>query len=1294
MRHFLFGIQKAALLAALCLLIWVDVLHGQTIQIGASGAPPASQATIYNGIPSPVFSAKTNARVQLFYTASELTALGMSGAQIIDSFSFYAFTLPAGALQNYTVKMKGSSDNFDDYDKAMGFSNVYANTSQTIVAGWNKFPLQHPFYWNGTDNLAIDFCWTNNSVAPYTGGLWADITGNHENLTWFISDTIAACGNYPAQEGYYDIYRPVLRIGYHTPTSCSTPLTFSISPSGTVSVPKGCTQKLEATGITPATGLTYQWEVSTNGGSSWSNAATSAVYEFYPQVNAQYRLTMSCSGNSYTSNVTTINTTQPAYASLPYFQDFENWTNGCLGLKELPDVHWVNSPNLGSSSWRRDDQGMEAGWKDYIYYNFVMLNYGVYSPSSVSGNHSARFHSHTTSPDLMDQRPGNLDLYLDCSAGPAGKALYFYYYDSTINTMANSIFAPMLFTTEDSLMVSLSTDNGANFSTLATFTEAVGPGWHRAHIPFNSTSATTVLRLHAARTVTALSYFSDIGIDSVYVAASCNGTPYAGTILNNQLSSCSASTKNLTATGTSLAGGLHYQWQQSSDNITWASVTGGSGDTTLSYITPNLTDTTYYRLIVTCQNSGLSDTTNVATVYVPSPIYATIPYTEGFENWADYCETKDRPAPYWFNTPATGSFAWRRDDEGKTANWGIGSGPDAYNYNYDYSFNQNYHSLTHTNPPAIEGDHFARNHAGYESFDALLWSFLGSGPFPNYGKMDLYIDCSGAGQKELNFFYNNQGTAMGAPIDDSLYVYLSTDGGNTFTTLWSAADTNTLWNYISVPFTSTAANTIIRFKALNDFDDATIGVDKLQVVSACTGQPNAGIVDSTIINYACANDTFYVRLAGTSLAGGLTYEWQTSSNGTSWSSVANSNTPVLATSMNADTWYRCIVRCTASGLADTTPARLITLAPFYYCYCASAADNSVQSQVNIGNAMIVDTLMQDTVLDNGMAYPSTLNQGPYNFYSDHRKVAATPIAQGSVYRLDLTFIATNDGTISSGPTGPVTTAYIDYNGNGIYEPTEQLFLTSLPMSQSMITYGVPISNFFTVPANAATGITGMRVIVDAYSGGANVPCGYFATGETEDYLVFIDNPKCNGAPSAGVAYITDTLVSTVGSTVIVYDTAHTKDLSQLTWIWQSSNDGVNWTDVAGSEMQDSITATITTLTYFRLMITCATSQDTAYSNHVSSVPLSVQTLSANEGRVRVFPNPTDGKVQLSFQGNPQETLVISVTDITGRILLQKHFGRIFNGFSTTIDLHQYSSGVYFIKCDFEKGSLVNKVIVR
>jgi hypothetical protein len=69
----------------------------------------------------------------------------------------------------------------------------------------------------------------------------------------------------------------------------------------------------------------------------------------------------------------------------------------------------------------------------------------------------------------------------------------------------------------------------------------------------------------------------------------------AGTASANQ-TVCYNSSVVVSVTGTS--GSL--QWQQSADGITgWADVTGGSGATTDTYTTPNLTATTYYRAVAT-----------------------------------------------------------------------------------------------------------------------------------------------------------------------------------------------------------------------------------------------------------------------------------------------------------------------------------------------------------------------------------------------------------------------------------------------------------------------------------------------------------------------------------------------------------------------------------------------------------------------------------------------------------------------------------------------------------------------
>jgi hypothetical protein len=1267
-----------------CLLLLLPYFsNGQTVQLGATGTPPSSQANFYDGIPSPAYSAKTNARVQLFYSKAELNALGMTGAQIIDSFSYYVFTLPAGSFLNYTVRMKSAPDDFDNYDPLAGFYEVYTNVGYTANAGWNKFTLQTPFYWNGNDNIVIDFCWTNSATQVETGGVWVDVGANHENINYFLDDVIPACKNLASHESGSGIanFRPVLRLSYHVPAACTGTPVAVVSPSGISQVVPGCSQRLEATGNALLSGLSYQWEISTNGGSNWSPVmgASYSVYEFYPLSNALYRVIAGCGGNTTTSAAVTVNLSQPTPAVLPYFQDFESWTNGCMGLKELPDNHWAGIPSVGLSSWRREDEGLWAGWK------YIVWGDGDFLPSSVGGSHAARFHSWGASPTV----PGIMDLYLDCSGGAAGKALYFYYNDSATNNFWNTPVS-FLVQPEDSLIIKLSTDGGQTFSTLAEMTDAADPGWKRMHIPFNSTSANTVIRFYASWNSSTLQPLTDIGIDSVYVANSCSGTPFAGVIQDDEIISCSAVTKILTSTGTSLAGGLDYQWQESADGVIWNNTSGGGGANTLTYTTSNLTDTTYFRLIVTCQNTSQSDTTNTAVVLVPSPIYATLPYTEGFESWADYCGLKDRPAPYWLNTPASTNYSWRRNDEGYTANW-LG-GPGLYTYNY-HGPSGNYYSASHSNPVAIEGDHFARNHSGSYGFEAALWLYLGlPGEYPDLGTMNLYLDCSAPGTKELSFFYNNQGIGLNAPIDDSLHIFLSTDGGNSFDPIWSNADINPLWNYQTIQFNSTAANTIIRFRSSADFEDGDMGIDKLQVAGLCSGQPDAGTVDSVTVLYTCPNDTFYVRLRENTVAGGLFYEWQTSPNGSAWTSVPSGNTPVLASSLTADTWYRCIVTCIGSGMGDTTAAQLIKKAPSYYCYCSSAAENSLNSAINIGNVLLIDTVMQATVLDNGIATPYTMNPGPYNFYTDFRGMAPAALAQGSDYQLNITTKAMDGGGIASGA-DPAATAYIDFNANGIYEPIEQVFFATVPQIVSMNASGTPIVAYFTVPSNAVLGITGMRIIMDAMGAASDAPCGYFPNGETEDYVVTIDYPKCTGVPQAGTAYITDTLVNP-GSSVIVFDTSYQEEATGLYWFWQLSVDGSNWTDIPGSEMQDSITANITAPTYFRMVVVCEPSEDTAASNIVTVKTNSIRSLSPTEGSISIFPNPSDGRVWLSFEGRDQEEMELIMMDAVGHELSRTTLKNIRDGYKVEIDLSRYAKGIYIIRAEFTNGSLSKNIILK
>jgi hypothetical protein len=73
--------------------------------------------------------------------------------------------------------------------------------------------------------------------------------------------------------------------------------------------------------------------------------------------------------------------------------------------------------------------------------------------------------------------------------------------------------------------------------------------------------------------------------------------------------------------------------------------------------------------------------------------------------------------------------------------------------------------------------------------------------------------------------------------------------------------------------------------------------------------------------------------------------------------------------------------------------------------------------------------------------------------------------------------------------------------------------------------------------------------------------------------------------------------------------------------------------------------------------------------------------------IAIFPNPTLSKITVDILESNNTTSLIMVTDITGRVLLQKEMNA-----TTTIELS--NQGIYFVKVQTEKGSIVKKIVVQ
>ncbi len=270
--------------------------------------------------------------------------------------------------------------------------------------------------------------------------------------------------------------------------------------------------------------IQYKWQYSTNNGTSWS-ALTGAEGNNYilPQTNitATYRVIGTCSltQKSDTTDPKLITAYTPQYAALPYSQSFENWqTSSCNNssfTNDIPDDYWLNLPQSGSGSWRRNDQNSLGNWLNNAD--------GAYTPTSSQGSYSARFHSSVPYPPVQ----GSLNLFVNLS-GTTDKTLSFDYLNKN---------------GADSLSVSWSTDNGATFIPLSTL--RLSAAWTPFSFALVGGTAKSIIRFEGINRSEQYGR-DDIGLDNVRVFANNFNNDAAIAAISPQSFGCQNTVQPLT----------------------------------------------------------------------------------------------------------------------------------------------------------------------------------------------------------------------------------------------------------------------------------------------------------------------------------------------------------------------------------------------------------------------------------------------------------------------------------------------------------------------------------------------------------------------------------------------------------------------------------------------------------------------------------------------------------------------------------------------------------------------------
>ena len=308
--------------------------------------------------------------------------------------------------------------------------------------------------------------------------------------------------------------------------------------------------------------------------------------------------------------------------------------------------------------------------------------------------------------------------------------------------------------------------------------------------------------------------------------------PACAPVQNLTATAITATSASLTFTGTA---GVTYTitYQGAGGAVQTVTPAPTAGPVALTGLTPA---TVYTVSVTTNCTGGLTSTpaTTTFTTLVAPPAFAPLPYSQNFETtWLNVGSTHDAPAANWRSTPVTGDNSFRRDEDGASGGWRfLGDDTDPTLHVYDIRFSS--------------GAHSARFHS-YGTAAGLQ------------GKLDMYVDMSVPNTKVLSFDYiNPTGT-------DKLEVFVSTDGGTTFsTTPVLTATTNAAFTAKTVTINSTSATTVIRFQATSDFGNDDLGFDNVQL-RVLTATQNAALAATVGLYPNPAHQSFQLSVPAGSL---------------------------------------------------------------------------------------------------------------------------------------------------------------------------------------------------------------------------------------------------------------------------------------------------------------------------------------------------------------------------------------------------------------------------------------------
>jgi hypothetical protein len=1096
---------------------------------------------------------------QSTYLASEIVAAGATAGTpgYISSISYnlatyYAFSLCKDWVVYMGNTSKSTFSGTTDWVALSGLTKVFDGVVTPTGTGWFKITFPTPFYWDGTSNLVVA---VDENTPSYTSTMpWYTTTRTGtRSISYYSDGTNPDPASPPAANTTY-AGTPNIKIDYTPATPCSGTTVGGTAVASATSLCPGNTVALSTTGATVGTGLTWQWESAPAAAGPWTAiaGATSMSLTIAPPsgTTTYYRRKTTCTSTSSSAYSTGVAVSVSTSISLPYSENFETATTGvnvpCAAVTGVWDGAWAsyygyNWTLMGSTTAGYTGSSRPGGSK-YIQTGYYIGTYAGYTAEywftpgiNLSTGKTYRFSYWYRAADYM------------VSYYPAGCQFGMYY--NTAQTKASGLVA------------------------IKPDLPAEANGTYKQNSGDFSVPATGVYHLAVKVDNKGYAYYGGGCFDDLNLIElpACN-TATAATFGSGGKASASPNvmctlpgTTTLSVTGTPPFSGLSFEWEMAAGSTAGFATPTIVGSAASVSTTITAGGTYFFRCKVTCAATGLtsySDTTKVMT----TPI--TPPYVEDFEG----------------STPGTNV-------------------PCA---NYTYSW----------------GDYYWWTRSGVHPYCTGITNHTPGGS--KYLHAGLYLGAVSSGSDEywftpglaltagkaydVSFWFSNAAYSTGySTIATKIGVRAGTAQTKAAMTITAGFDTTHYLNAVMTPtynklnrgFISPTTGTYYVGISVNHAGYSYYGmaIDDIGITQMppCSAKPTAGAAVATP-SLICTTGSTVLSIPGVSVASDLTFQWQERIAGV-WTDILGATAPSYTTPVitAGPVYFRCYVSCPSFG-ADTSAPVTVSVGALDLPYTETFESGTVG--VNMPCAAVGGTWSAGSLLywdlrsgDYSSSYPGIKNRTPggskyiycgyYNgpYYSTGDNffwfTPALKMTAGKGYKVSFWY---NGSGYSVG-----------YNGMkiGIYAGTAQ-------NAAGMILRAGGIDS--AVKGEASTYAQFSRSFVAAttanhYVGIKMYHTGYDYPGGVIDDIGIEQLPDCAGKPVAGSPDGVPYMLCASGTTRLRLSGTSVASAIQYQWQEATSPTGpwTNSTAGTGATTGSYLTGTLTTTTWFRCIVTCATS---------------------------------------------------------------------------------------------------------